>query len=365
MKDKPIYNLRTLWYLLSQSSKRLRVSEPVIYSQTSVLLADVSRWEGDIDFALMKARGITAVIIKCGQAYYPDPKFGTYWLAARAAGLPRGSYWFYDSRETPQKQAQLWADLIRSDPGEVMHFADFEEYYGGSYAGWQNFKVFLAEFQRLSGLPDSKIGIYTGYYYWIGKVPASEMPWFSKFRLWLASYNPASNVLIPQPWSNATTVLWQYTDHGDGVYFGCASAELDLNYYVNGDLAHFESAFGLIESESENGGNTTMDTWRVNVAGLNIRSGAGSGYGTLGTALGKDDLVFGSLDFATQWVHFNAIQRVGQPAQSLDGWCAAYPASASPYLVKVTPSAPTLPVLTISIDGGDLYESKAVDLNPL
>lgn len=357
-------NLRTLWYLLfyARKDERLRVSEPIIYSQTSVLLSDVSHWEGLIDFALMKLRGIQGMFIKAGQRFYPDPEFGVYWRDAKAAALPRGSYWFYDSRESPSYQARLWWNLVKDDPGELMHVADYEENYGGIYSGWQNFKTFLSEFQSISGLLDSKIGIYTNYYYWIGKVPAREMPWFGKFRLWLASYNPASNVLIPQPWNNDSVVFWQYTDHGDGMYFGTTSAELDLNYYVPGDLAHFQNAFGLIESNIP-GGSETMDTWKVNVASLNIRSGPGAGNLDIGD-LFRDDVVWGVLDPATQWVHLYAIQRAGGQLESKDGWAAAYPAAATPYLVRVSPASPTLPSLDITVDGGDLYQSATVTLNP-
>ena len=364
MRDKPIYNLRTLLYVLTQPKRRLPVDlQSAIVSQTSVLLTDISHWEGGIDFAVMMAKGIAGTIPKVGQGSLYDEKFGTYWLDSKTAKLPRGTFWFYDSRVSPEVQAKKWAAMLEADPGEIMHFADFEENYGGPYGGSKNFRAFLEAFQYLSRLPDNRIGIYTGYYYWIAKVPLAEMDWFGKYQLWLASYNPPANVLIPRPWTQNTVVLWQYTDKGDGLFYGSSSAEIDLNYYVNGNLEHFQNRFGLIQND--NGGSGTMDTWKVNVAGLNIRSGAGGSYPTVGASLTAGDLVFGSLDAVTQWVHFVAIQRQGQPVQSLDGWCAAYPSAVTPYLVKVVSEpAKVLPVLNVALRG-EGYPDLNIEWKPL
>src|SRR5690349_7631969 len=78
-----------------------------------VIGPDVSFYQDDpetpqgIDFKRMKASA-GYVIIRAGQNVWVDSDFKGNWLAAKQAGLPRGSYWFYDSRVEPKKQAELW-----------------------------------------------------------------------------------------------------------------------------------------------------------------------------------------------------------------------------------------------------------------
>lgn len=66
-------------------------------SNFKVLGIDVSHWQGNIDFAKVKAAGYNFVIIKAGGSdygFYTDKKFETYYAAAVAAGLNVGAYYF-------------------------------------------------------------------------------------------------------------------------------------------------------------------------------------------------------------------------------------------------------------------------------
>ena len=212
-----------------------------------VLLLDVSKWQGVINFVQMFIAGGKGVFIKCAQGSTPDPKFVENWAKARQAKIPRGTYFFYDSRVDPKSQAAKWWDLIKGDKGELMHFLDLEENYGGNWKGWRNWKICLQEFMRLSALPASKIGIYTGYYYWIANSPTSlaDLNWFAQFALWLAWYTlVAENVKIPKPWT--TLLFWQFGTPVEGEKFGVESLEIDESYF-NGDEQTYKRRFGLIE----------------------------------------------------------------------------------------------------------------------
>ena len=59
-----------------------------------------------IDFIRMN-QAADFVIIRAGQNLWPDSDFKENWQRAKQAGLPRGSYWFYDSRADPKQQAEL------------------------------------------------------------------------------------------------------------------------------------------------------------------------------------------------------------------------------------------------------------------
>ena len=62
------------------------------------------------------------VIIRAGQNLWVDSDFKNNWRRAKEAGLPRGSYWFYDSRADPRQQAELWFNLLNGDLGELPSF---------------------------------------------------------------------------------------------------------------------------------------------------------------------------------------------------------------------------------------------------
>jgi GH25 family lysozyme M1 (1,4-beta-N-acetylmuramidase) len=224
--------------------------KPRITIDRSVILTDVSFYQGETDFSLMKQAGAEGTIIRAGQNLWKDTKFDEYYAKAKTAGLPRGSYFFYDSRVDPISQARLWASILNNDHGELDHAADYEERYDGDYGGWVNLYKFMSEFQMKTGLPDERVPLYTGYYYWLsaGKAPLNvpgSMEWFKRHRLWLAWYsaNPDA-VKIPQPWDEASLLRWQYTSGGMGALYGVSSATIDLNNH-NGNEQSFRSFYGL------------------------------------------------------------------------------------------------------------------------
>jgi GH25 family lysozyme M1 (1,4-beta-N-acetylmuramidase) len=237
---------------------------PTILIQTLVRLADVSFWQGVINFVVMLAAGISGVIIRAGQRTWPDRKFLINWALAKLAGLPRGSYWFYDSREDSHTQAELWWSLIKDDPGELVHVADFEESYGGPYGTKAHFKEFLLTFQQLSGLPNDRIAIYTGFFWWVARV--GNDIFFKRYQLWLASYGAMSSARIPDPWDAGDLLFWQYTASGNGTAYGVSSREIDLNWYCCDQVA-FGRRFPLISGEPPTGEPMTDYIYKITPTG--------------------------------------------------------------------------------------------------
>jgi GH25 family lysozyme M1 (1,4-beta-N-acetylmuramidase) len=242
---------------------------PAIAVDGTVLDPDVSFYQAVIDFEKMKLAGAAGVIIRAGQRTWVDSRFRENWPKAKAAGLPRGSYWLYDSREDPKKQAALWWSLVKDDPGELVHAADFEESYSGPYGSVTNMRTFVQEFQRLSGLPDERIAIYSAFYWWLDRTGGD--PYFARFPLWLAWYADMSVVRIPLPWVASDLLLWQYTSSGDGTLYGVSSKEIDLNWYCC-SMEHYRARFGLdaVPPPSPQGDDmttysgvapTNIDTW--------------------------------------------------------------------------------------------------------
>ncbi len=293
---------------------------------------DVSFYQDDpetpqgIDFAKMR-QAAEFVIIRAGQNLWVDPDFKYNWREAKRAGLPRGSYWFYDSRADPKRQAELWAQQFEGDFGELPLFADFEEKYGGTYKGWKNWYNFL---ERLKQLVNGKeIGIYTGYYYWKDNAPsastqANELNYFKQYPLWIARYG-ATEPLAPKPWGAGEWLFWQYTESGDGKLYGVESNGIDLNYF-NGDLQTFRARFKLDVAPPPpppplppaDDGTPTGKMYRVTAQpSLRVREGPGTGYASIGNLYPNEAVEEIGAVPDRSWL------RIRRADNSLSGWCSA------------------------------------------
>lgn len=242
---------------------------------------DVSFYQDDpttpeqIDFVKMQ-QAADFVIIRAGQNLWPDPDFNYNWTEAKKSNLPRGSYWFYDSRADPKRQAELWVDTLNGDLGELPLFADFEEAYGGPYKGWRKWYDFL---ERLKDLVDKeKVAIYTAFYYWRDNAPNANtdpqnLEYFHQYPLWIANYG-VTTPSIPKPWSADEWLFWQFTEVGDGKLYGVESAGIDLNYF-NGDVEAFRKRFELTTPPPSSG-----DKYRVE---LSLRKGPDTDEDVIGT----------------------------------------------------------------------------------
>lgn len=254
----------------------------------NIIGADISFYQDDpetpqgVNFTKMRSNGYF-VIVRAGQNLWGDRDFKVNWTEAKAAGLPRGSYWFYDSRVDPKLQAEKWASMFDgSDFGELPLWGDFEDTYNGPYKGWKNWYNFLERVKQL--IPSGKeIGVYTGYYYWrentIGVgIPTASLNYFEQYPLWIANYG-ATSPLIPKPWTAWT--LWQFTDNGDGTLFGVESLNIDLNYF-NGDIDAFRQRFNLSNTPPPPPP-PPSNRFRVTVAALKVRQGPGLSSNQIGT----------------------------------------------------------------------------------
>jgi len=273
----------------------------MIFDNRGVVIPDVSFYQDDnntpngIDFNRMKAAGAAGVIIRAGQNTWKDSDFQINWQAAKAAGLPRGAYWFFDSRAEPGNQASLWHGLIGNDLPELGLWADFEEAYGGTWAGEKNWKTFL-EGIRIH-FPKTLIGIYTANWWWHSQT-VRDPDYFSMYPLWVSQYtgNPAF-VDLPYPWRSQQAVLWQYTSKGDGPKYGTESLNVDLSFF-NGDLDAYRDYFKLtgdILPPEPPTGEPMSTIYGTVISGtfaspLNVRSGPGTSYSDLGNLYIGDKL---------------------------------------------------------------------------
>ena len=130
---------------------------------------DVSSWQGNIDFAKVKASGIDFVIIRAGygrETRQNDNCFELNYRNAKAAGLDVGAYWYSyaDSAEDAVKEARACMEVIKGKKFEYPIYFDLEEQ--SQFAKGRNFcdsviKAFCGELEKNGYLA----GLYCSTYY--------------------------------------------------------------------------------------------------------------------------------------------------------------------------------------------------------
>lgn len=333
----------------------------MIFTDKGLFGFDVSFYQDNnetptrIDFVKMRNYGVSFVNIKAGQLTYSDEDWKYNWEESRKAGLNRGSYWFCDKYDTGVAQARKYWELLKGDVGEGIHFADYE---GGSWTDWNQLYNFLSEFQQKSGLPDERIGIYTGYYYWVKYSPllTSKLNWFSKYPLWLAWYTSNINdVQIPKPWKEC--LMWQSGTPAIGFQVGVESREIDYNLF-NGDLEKLKKYYGsVVIAEPPTG--EIMVLYQADLkTGItsNVRLGPGTGYSIVKQLTGPLTVdIIGEKSVANGYTWY----QINSPVEGYIALTSSYSALRP---VNTVPS--TKPVITVTLEA-EGYPTKVITWEPL
>jgi GH25 family lysozyme M1 (1,4-beta-N-acetylmuramidase) len=234
----------------------------VNFDNHTLIITDVSFWQDDnstqqkINFQQMRGEGAVGTILRGGQNTWIDSDFQDYKNTSKGV-LPRGYYWFYDSRSDPLKQAVLWQSAIGNDYPELGLWFDFEESYHGQYSGEKYWKEFVLAMEAF--YPNIKTkGIYTARWWWDAQTVKDHAFW-SKYPLWVAQYGVRQeDVVLPRSWAGKEALLWQFTAHGDGIKYGVESLNIDLNLF-NGGIEKYKSFFGLESNPTDPPGEPMPD----------------------------------------------------------------------------------------------------------
>ncbi len=175
---------------------------------------DVALYQKAIDWTKVKASGQTFAFIKAtqGQAI-TDPYFAANWSQAKAAGLPRGAYHFYENDGDGLAQAQRFVAVIGSDHGELPPVVDVEDPNGT--ANINDLKGCLDTIEVALG---RKPIIYTANWYWNPTRWGGPVAWARQYDLWVATYN-AANPVVPSDWTS-----WRFWQTSMGAVAGIAAA---------------------------------------------------------------------------------------------------------------------------------------------
>ena len=181
---------------------------------------DVALYQKTIDWTKVKACGQAFAFVKATQGHdITDPYFAVNWPQAKAAGLLRGAYHFYENGGDGVAQAQRFIAVLSGDHGELPPVVDVEDPHGT--ANINDLKGCLDAIETAFG---HKPIIYTANWYWNPARWGGPVVWARQYELWVATYNTASPVL-PSDWPT-----WRFWQTKMGAVDGIAAA-VDIDVY--------------------------------------------------------------------------------------------------------------------------------------
>lgn len=170
---------------------------------------DVSHWQGNIDFAKVKAEGIEGVIIKAGGSdagFYEDSCFQRYYADAKAQGLHIGTYYFVGkgciSAEDGKVDAIRFENIIAGKQFDLPVYMDVEAPDAKYKSGITDSVVAFCDYLE-------KRGYYVGVYGsdLSGFRDRMELSRVKSFTLWVARYGS-------KPTNATEWGIWQYSESG-------------------------------------------------------------------------------------------------------------------------------------------------------
>lgn len=204
-------------------------------------VVDISKWQGEVDFEMMKAAGVELVILRLSQGQFEtDPTFAANYAGARAAGLKVGAYHVVHPEHTVDNQ---WWRIISSLGGRAL---DIPLALDCELDGNQNPSTVTSIIVGLVNVIKAEWGQYAPLYtraIWWNQHTVFH-PVFGNCPLWIARYwngthpwSDAPETLRPRDWTDFA--LWQWSADGNGLgqAYGVSSDDIDLNHGNAADVA--------------------------------------------------------------------------------------------------------------------------------
>jgi len=174
-------------------------------------IIDVSRYQGNVDWAKVKAAGVGGAILKTvstNKAYggiYIDPMFEKNYWAAREQGLPIGAYYYTyaQDRVTADKELDKLYTAVEDKYFELPIIVDVEDNKLKPLS-----KSALTDLIEYAADTIESWGVYAMVYtYLLYQRTELDMDRLSKYDLWLAAYRDT------RP-DSPKHGMWQYCSNG-------------------------------------------------------------------------------------------------------------------------------------------------------
>ncbi len=177
---------------------------------------DVSRWNYDIDWELVKAEGIDFAIIRCGYRgsssgwLVEDPYFYKNLEGAKAAGIKVGVYFFTQAVDLVEavEEASMVVSLLGDTELDYPVFIDTESAGSGNGRADEldasTRTAILNAFCRTIENAGYTAGVYSSRNWYLGRLDMEEL---GDWVIWLAEYRQT-------PAYEGSYDIWQYTSSG-------------------------------------------------------------------------------------------------------------------------------------------------------
>jgi lysozyme len=254
--------------------------------------ADVSHWEGDINW-LLGVDYLPFVYYKATDGLYAvDSQFLGNKAECDAVGIPNAPYHWWQETQDPIIQADHFVDTVM--PGYKQLIVDVEP------------KVLvpnmLAKLNSLLDRIQTRTGIiasiYTSANYWDSFIRA---PYPNHHPLLVAQYAYRSEPVLPN--GAVTWTMWQFTDQ---FWFSGCNATADGNWF-NGPLDVTRNWFGNYHPYDLPPQPPTTDfLMKCIVEGLNVRSGPSTSYGIVGHLHQNEEVALKNIAGAAAWMQIKS-----------------------------------------------------------
>lgn len=198
---------------------------------------DVSRWQGDIDWAKLRTQGANFAYIKATDGGdHLDPKFGENWRGAHEAGLKRGAYHFFYWCRVASEQADWFIRNVPKVEGALPPVIDVEWNHLSNCKKRPSREVVLEKMRVFMDRLEKHYGqrpvIYTAPDFYRDNLQGA----FPDHPFWLRAVAAHPSKVYPgRKW-----VFWQYS--GSGLSHG-VKGKIDLNVF-HGDEATWRRWLG-------------------------------------------------------------------------------------------------------------------------
>lgn len=181
---------------------------------------DVSKWQGEIDWAKVKKSGIQFAMLRCGYGMFSgqhDEYFETNYKNAKANGIPVGAYHYSyaKSADEAKREADYCLSLLKGKSFEFPIAFDIEDKSQQDLPNSTITEIIKTFCETLENA-GHYVSVYANLWWYNNKIDA-DIP--KLYDAWLAQ------------WSDAPTLkgdfgMWQYTSNGsvDGI-----SGRVDMN----------------------------------------------------------------------------------------------------------------------------------------
>jgi GH25 family lysozyme M1 (1,4-beta-N-acetylmuramidase) len=182
---------------------------------------DVSKWQGDVDWAAVASTPVRYVIMRAtigntpSKARFVDPKYAEYLAGATANGLVVGAYHRANvgrADDDAVREANYFVNNAQIAAGDVLPVLDIEETHGLSIVEMQDW---VREWvQRVFARTGVKPMIYTSPNFWLTYM--GNTPWFADhgYPLWIAHWGVPAPSVPAENWRGNGWTFWQWTSTG-------------------------------------------------------------------------------------------------------------------------------------------------------